>query len=179
MNLFHSRQYEKIIKTYVLEKFNLTFGNSILDIGCGGGKAVNLFFELLSNSMICGIDPSSDMVKLASTVNKSGIIRGIVEIKQAEAARIPYPDEYFNVITAFDTINLWDDYQNSLKEIYRVLKKYGLFFIVNAYPIEGPSWYDFVKFKDDKAYINLLESSGFADVKVDNIKNTIIIYGKK
>ena len=177
MNLIHSRLYKKIIRTYILDKLDLSFGNTVLDIGCGGGRAVRLLFEMLDNSMICGIDHSEDMVALSSEVNKKGINRGIVEIKLAEVSDIPYPDDYFNIITAFDSINFWDDLQHSLSEISRVLSENGVFLLVNASPAENSKWYDFVKFKTGREYVELLERSGFKNIKVDIIKNTIIIYG--
>lgn len=179
MNGLHRRLYRKIIKKYLLEEFDLTFGNTVLDLGCGGGIAVKLYYEMLGNSMICGIDSSSDMVSLASTVNKAGIKRGIVEIRQAGVSDIPYPDNYFNIITAFDTINFWNEYQQSLSEISRVLSNGGYFMVVNAYPKEGTSWWNFVKFKNSDEYIALMEKNGLQNVHADLQNNTIVVCGRK
>ncbi len=53
----------------------------------------------------------------------------------------------------------------------------GVFFIMNAFPREGTSWYDFVKFKNRDEYVDLLKRRGFHDVRADVFKNTIIVYG--
>jgi len=178
MNLIHSSLYKMVIRTYIIGRLDLTFGNTVLDIGCGGGKAVRLLFEMLGNSMICGIDHSEDMVELSSEVNKKGISRGIVEIKKAEVSDIPYPDGYFNIITAFDSFNFWDDLERSLSEISRVLSDNGVFILVDPHPIAKSRLYDSLKSGNGGEYVELLDRSGFMDIKTDILKNAIIVYGR-
>ncbi|MBI9106829.1 MAG: class I SAM-dependent methyltransferase [Spirochaetales bacterium] len=179
MNLIHRRMYRRIIEGYLFEKLELTFGNTVLDIGCGGGAAVKLFSEMMGNSKICGIDYSDEMVRLAGNVNRARIRTGTVEINAGSVAEIPYEDGLFNIITAFDTINFWNDYTKAFSEIDRVLKENGVLVIVNGCPQEGSRWCDFVKFKTIEAYIDLLKKNCFFDVHAELIKNTVIVYGRK
>ena len=166
MNIIHGNQYKKIIKKYILNRVNSRDELKILDIGCGGGKAVNIFSILFMNSKVYGIDHSADMVALSGKVNKKGIEEGNVEITQGDIISLPYSDRYFDMITAFDTINFWNDFNKAISEIIRVLKKGGAFIIVNAYPKEGTKWWDFVKFKNDSEYREALAKHNFTDINI-------------
>jgi 2-polyprenyl-3-methyl-5-hydroxy-6-metoxy-1,4-benzoquinol methylase len=54
----------------------------ILDVGCGGGKAVQEMARIASNGKIYGIDYSEEMVKLARKINKQFVENGHVEITE-------------------------------------------------------------------------------------------------
>jgi ubiquinone/menaquinone biosynthesis C-methylase UbiE len=146
-----------------------------LDIGCGGGKVISLFSSMLEKSKIYGIDHSVDMVMLSSRVNKASIFNGTVNIVQSDVIKLPYSDDFFDIATAFDTINFWNDFDNSIKEVRRVLKNEGKFFIVNGYPKQGTKWWHFVKFKNGNEYRNVLSRNGFKEINIVIEKNTIII----
>lgn len=178
MNGIHSRQYRKII-THILRDIRSAEPLRILDIGCGGGKAVRLFHTLVGDAHIDGVDISPDMVALAQKVNKRGIRAGQVDITQGDVTALPYENNSFDIITAFDTINFWPDLDKAMNEIIRVLNKNGLFVIVNGYPAEGSKWYEFVKFKNSDEYRDMLAAHGFIHVQITIQKNTIIIEAKK
>lgn len=174
MNSIHANQYRRIIK-HIVEEVGIKDAITILDIGCGGGKAINQFSSMLKNSKIYGIDHSADMVSLARDVNKGEIEKGKVDIHQGDVTKIPYPDNYFDIISAFDTINFWTDFNKAIVEIKRALKDNGIFLIVNGYPKEGTKWWDFVKFKNDDEYRKVLSEHGFNSINIEIEKNTIII----
>ena len=44
---------------------------------------------------------------------------------------LPFTNETFDLVTAFETIYFWADVDQSLRQIYRVLKKGGIFMICN------------------------------------------------
>ena len=175
MNLIHTNHYRKIIQRYIINKIDISNHLSIQDVGCGGGKVITLFSSMLEKSKIYGIDHSIDMVNLSSRVNKAGISNRTINIVQGNVNKLPYSDNFFNIITAFNTINFWNDFDNSIKEVKRVLKNEGKFFIVNAYPEQGTKWWDFVKFKNDNEYRSTLSKYGFKEINIYIEKNTIII----
>ncbi len=179
MNLIHANQYKKIIPKHILQSGNPSVDLSVLDIGCGGGKAVNIFHLMLKTSKIYGIDHSLDMVNHSKKVNKIGINKGNIEIVQADAKKLPYSNGIFDIVTAFDTISFWDDIDNSINEIKRVLKDDGIFVIVNGYPRAGTKWYKVVKFKNDNEYRSFLSDRGFNKIDIVIEKNTIIIKSSK
>ena len=179
MNVLHANQYKRIIIEHIHERVDTKDRISILDIGCGGGKAISLFSALIKNSKIYGIDHSPDMVNLAKKVNRTEILEGKVDLAQGDVTDLPYPNDSFDIVTAFDTINFWTDFNKAIHEIKRVLKDDGRLFIVNGYPKEGTKWWDFVKFKNDNEYRKVLSEHGFIEIKVVIEKNTIIIQAKK
>ncbi len=119
------------------------------------------------------------MVNLSNKVNRKIIQEGSVEISQSDITSLPFTNGYFDTITAFDTINFWNDFNKAISEIIRVLKKGGAFIIVNAYPKEGTKWWDFVKFKNDSEYREAMAKHNFTDINITVEKNTIIIQATK
>lgn len=175
MNLFHSGQYRRIICSIAGKADH---GITVLDIGCGGGEAISIFRSAIDASRICGIDHSADMVDLAKKVNKEGIAAGVINIVKGDVDNLPYPGDSFDLVTAFDTINFWNDTDAAFREINRILKQKGSFYIVNAYPKEGTKWWSFAKFKDDKEYRAAL-GNYFESITFEFMGQTIIIQSKK
>jgi len=156
MNTIHSRQYEHIIREWITRDVV-----SILDIGCGAGITISILARLLKNSKLFGIDHSPDMIRMAERLNRTAVRERRIEFLVGDVHTLPYSDSYFDVVTAFDTVNFWSDMEAAMQEIVRVLKKAGSFIIVNGYPQEGTKWYDFVRFKSADEYVKFLEQRGF------------------
>ena len=62
-----------------------------------------------------------------------------------------------------------------MQEIIRVLKKDGIFLVVNGYPKQGTKWWNFVRFKNDGEYKDVFIKYGFKEAAATIDKNTIII----
>ncbi|MDR0912279.1 MAG: methyltransferase domain-containing protein [Methanobrevibacter sp.] len=110
---------------------NIDVNDVILDIGCGGGVNVKRFSEIATGGKVYGMDYSSLSVEKSQDLNKIAIEEGSVEIIQGSVSDIPFEDETFDLITAFETVYFWPDFLNDLKEAYRVLKDNGTIFICN------------------------------------------------
>ncbi len=104
----------------------------ILDAGCGGGEAVKLLANLSTKGMIYGIDHSKEMVKLSNEIIKDLIDIHRVKIYEASISKLPFPDNSFNLVAAFETYSFWPDILNDFKEVRRVLQPGGIFLIVNS-----------------------------------------------
>ncbi len=176
MNRIHAGAYRRIIKGHILVGIPAGAALNILDAGCGGGIVLRIFSTLLPAASVFGIDHSPDMVRLSLETNRTGAAGGTVRVETADIASIPHPDGTFDIVTAFDTLNFWPDPESALKEIRRILKKGGVFCIVNGYPEEGTKWYDFVRFKNADEYREFLNRQGFGkiDIAFDG-KRTIVI----
>jgi len=179
MNLIHAGYYRKIINEIIIPNKSNLEEIYVLDIGCGGGTSIKSFSNNSSVKKVYGIDYSEDMVKLSQKLNQQKINIGSVEIKVGEVSKLPFKNDYFDIITAFDTINFWPDQKMAISEILRTMKQGGSFFIINAFPKEGTKWFDFVKYKNEKEYKNFLSSNGFSNVSYILQKNTIIVQGIK
>ena len=104
---------------------------NIFDIGCGGGKAINIMSSLFKANKIFGIDYSEDMVQLASDVNRDLINQGLVEINHGDVSSLSFSSDTFDLITAFETYYFWPSLIDNFKEVRRVLKPGGIFLLVN------------------------------------------------
>jgi ubiquinone/menaquinone biosynthesis C-methylase UbiE len=179
MNFIHAGLYRKIINEIIIPYESKLSEVTILDIGCGGGTGIRSFSYHPSVKKVYGIDYSEDMVKLSQKLNQKELNTGRVEIKIADVSKLPFDNDSFDIITAFDTINFWPDQKIAILEILRTVKHGGSFFIINAFPKEGTKWFDFVKYKNEKEYEEYLSSNGFSNVSCVFKKNTIIVKGIK
>ena len=96
----------------------------MLDVGCGPGLAVAAAARL-SKGLVVGVDASETMVRLARRRNRAAIRQGRVEIRRADAARLPYPDCHFTRAGSLNSLQFWTSPQDGLVEMYRVLEPGG------------------------------------------------------
>ena len=162
MNRLHGN-----IHTWGLHNITIHENATCLDIGCGGGNTVKILTEKANHGKVYGLDHSEEMVKLSRRLNRSAVAQGVVEITQGSVSDLPYPDDYFDLITAFETIQFWPNLQRDLLEIMRVLKPSGIFLIVNRFPPEDSKWSEFLQLKNAKAYQDILSTLGFQDISLD------------
>ena len=87
----------------------------ILDVGCGTGANLELLSQYGSAE---GVDVSADALAFCRD-------RGLENVRQGEAERLPYPDRSFDLVTALDVVEHLDDDVAGLKEIQRVLQPGG------------------------------------------------------
>ena len=127
MNMGHSQ-----ITRWGLSHISINKDDTILDIGCGGGKTVNTLAKIATEGKAYGIDYSEVSVAVAINTNKKLINAGQVEILHASVESLPFPNNMFNLVTAIESYYFWPDLVNNLKEIRRVLKPGGSLIIINA-----------------------------------------------
>ena len=166
MNQGHNR-----ISLWCIDNFvKLSGGETVLDIVCGGGQNVANFIKR-THGLVCGMDYSPTCVDIASRKNKAAISQGRASIVEANVSNIPFDDNRFDIVTAFETIYFWNDIVENFKEVLRVLKPEGRFYICNeACSEEGnEKW---VRNIDLRIYSpieiqRMLEQAGFINVTYD------------
>jgi ubiquinone/menaquinone biosynthesis C-methylase UbiE len=105
----------------------------VLEVGCGTGGFVQAIKRQIDSVDCYGCDLSNLYIRMA---NKSSL----EEIKYVvcDAEKLPYNSESFEVVVAVDVLEHVKNVEDSLNEIYRILKPGGLF---HSYvPCEG-NWY--------------------------------------
>ena len=103
----------------------------VLDCGCGGGANIKTLLKLCPKGRVQGIDYSAVSVEKARKVNARAIAAGRCTVQQASVAELPFEAEQFDVVTAFETVYFWPELAQNFREVYRVLKPGGIFFICN------------------------------------------------
>ncbi len=96
-------------------------GKRVLDIGCGPRGSL----EWANMAADCvGLDPLADSYKELRTKPHR------MKYVAAPAELMPFGDEYFDVVSSFNSLDHVDDLEVSLTEIGRVLKPGGLFLLL-------------------------------------------------
>ena len=143
------------------EFFTACPGCHVLDCGCGGGANIKTLLKLCPNGKVQGIDYSAVSVEKARKVNARAIAAGRCAVQQASVTELPFKAEQFDVVTAFETVYFWPELAQNFREVYRVLKPGGVFFICNEANGETT--------KDDK-WTQIIDGMAIytdADLKVD------------
>lgn len=115
------------VSLWGLKHLNINPDDVILDVGCGGGININRMAK--DAKKVYGIDYSIESVKLSIEVNEKLIDNGQVEIHEGNVKDLPFEDNTFDIVTAFETVYFWPDIEKCFGEVKRVLKPGGTFLI--------------------------------------------------
>ena len=115
------------VSLWGLKHLNIQPEDIILDVGCGGGININRMAK--KAKMVYGIDYSIESVKLSRDVNRQEIYDGKVKVLEGNVASLPFEDNTFDIVTAFETVYFWPDIEKCFGEVKRVLKPGGTFLI--------------------------------------------------
>ncbi len=102
----------------------LVKGRAVLDIACGEGYGSAMLAR--DAASVIGVDVSAEAVLHAKEAYAS--VPGL-EFQVGNAASIPLPDNSFDVVVSFETIEHHDKHQEMIDEIRRVLKPDGVLVI--------------------------------------------------
>ena len=135
-NLYHASQAGQIPEEALLASLGcgnstglaqLNPGETVLDLGCGGGIDVLLSARRVGpTGKAYGLDMTDEMLALANENKRKAGVEN-VEFLKGEIERIPLPDNSVDVIISNCVINLSADKDKVLREAFRVLKPGGRF----------------------------------------------------
>lgn len=122
MNNMNRSMYQSIIHSMKL-------GNQskVLDIGYGNGYLIQQILKK-SPSEVYGIDISEDMRQKTLKRNKKAAATGQLHVSLGNCCDLSYEDNVFDVVTSVNTVYFWEDTEKGFSEVYRVLKKGGIFY---------------------------------------------------
>ena len=114
-----------------LSHLTLTADANVLDVGCGGGANVARLLKRCPKGTVTGIDYSPVSVKKSTEVNAAAIAAGRCRVLEGSAAALPFEEDAFDLVTAFETVYFWPDIEECFRGVRRCLKEGGRFAIVN------------------------------------------------
>ena len=103
-----------------LERLRGEFGGRLLDIGCGTGFIIDLAVDLFDD--VRGIDLTPAMLERVRP-------RPNVRVHTADAARLPFEGESFDVVSAYSFMHHLQDLDPVLAEAHRVLRPGGCLYV--------------------------------------------------
>jgi ubiquinone/menaquinone biosynthesis C-methylase UbiE len=125
MNSRHSK-----VTDWGLSHVAIKPADSILDVGCGGGRTISKLAAMASDGKIYGLDYSDVCIAMARKLNARSIKEGRVEIREGTVSELPFNNEVFDLVTAVETHFWWPDIPLGMRQIRRVLKPGGTFIII-------------------------------------------------
>lgn len=159
---------------------------NILDIGCGGGANVAKWLKECEKGYVTGFDYSEISIAKTKKLNKVAVEQSRCMVIKGNVLDMPFENEKYDCISAFETVYFWPGLKDSFGEVFRVLKKDGLFMICNEVDgknqadekwtkcIEGMIIYNASQLK------NILEKVGFSKIYIDeNNKHWLCIVARK
>ena len=180
MNVGHSA-----VARWGLQFLNTAPDAKVLDCGCGGGANIKRLLKKCPQGIVKGIDYSPVSVEKSQKVNEAAITEGRCAVLQGSVADMIFADDWFDAVTAFETVYFWPDLPRCFREIYRVLKPGGTFLICNESngdTDKDEKWTEIIGgmtiYKDIelKTY---LEQAGFHDVQIHKKKSWLCITARK
>ncbi|WP_407421866.1 class I SAM-dependent methyltransferase [Methanobrevibacter sp.] len=158
------------VSLWGLKHLDIKSGDIILDVGCGGG--INIKRMVQDAKKVYGIDYSIESVKLSRKVNEKLIDDGKVEIMKGNVKDLPFEDNSFDIVTAFETVYFWPDIEKCFGEVKRVLKPGGIFLI--GMETNGSDnfimkfWKHFIDMEmyDDGEIRNFLKNNDYSQITV-------------
>lgn len=147
---------------------------TIVDLGCGGGRNAAELLRRYPASTVTAIDYSSLSVEKARSLNSRAISEGRCRVFQNDVSRLTLDAGEYDLATAFETVYFWPGLEKCFAEVFKVLKQGGRFLIVNESDGMDETGRKFEKMIDGmKVYTaqeieKALRSAGFSSVRTDH-----------
>jgi ubiquinone/menaquinone biosynthesis C-methylase UbiE len=169
MNRAHSK-----LTDWGLRQTSIAADDTILDVGCGGGRTLSKLAIAAREGKVYGIDYAAASVAASKRTNQRSIALGRVEIRQASVSDLPFADDTFDLVTAVETHFWWPDLGAGMREIFRVLKPGARLVIIaefynggkHAKYVERLSKWTTMAMLDVDQHKAMFASAGFTDVQI-------------
>lgn len=157
----------KALTEWAINNIGFENSNFILDIGCGGGKAIKKILSTTKTSKVYGIDYSGLAVKRARKENKKYILEGRCLINKSSVSNLSFDRDTFDTIISVESIYFWDNLTDQFKSIKNILKPEGRFAIVC----------EMVREKGQNVREDIVEFLQMYVPSIDNLKSMLLSSG--
>jgi ubiquinone/menaquinone biosynthesis C-methylase UbiE len=141
----------------------------LLDIGCSTGSFLYFCEKRFAYAHLHGLEYDKRLIELTQDLLTKSVVA------QGNAEKLPYPDNYFDVITSFQVIEHLYNPSKMIDEVMRCLKCGGLFILTTpnlnslGAKVHKSEWSGFrddhVSLKKCDDWTQLLKDHGFSELK--------------
>jgi ubiquinone/menaquinone biosynthesis C-methylase UbiE len=124
---------EKIILRWIKRQVDLPPGGLFLEIGCGRGVGAALLLREFSPAAVHAMDLDEDMINEARKY-LNGAEKQHIHLYVGDAMQLPYQDAAVDAVFGFGVLHHLPDWPGGMREIARVLKPGGIYFLEEFYP---------------------------------------------
>ncbi|MEH7885072.1 class I SAM-dependent methyltransferase [Bacillus sp. JJ1609] len=168
---------------WTLELLELKKEELILELGCGAGYAIKRILENDSVKYIIGLDLSETILKSARLRNRHEINKGRAELVQGNVMQLPFENQQFTRVFSIQSIYFWDHIDETLSEIYRVLKNDGKMVLTLSNGKAGIMWNGIIEMVEIEV-IPYMKKIGYKNIETvigpdSRQYHTIAIIGEK
>jgi ubiquinone/menaquinone biosynthesis C-methylase UbiE len=115
----------RVAAAEVVELLDVRPNDKVLEVGFGPGVGVRLLSEHAKSRYIAGIDPSKEMVAQAAARNAKAVAGGRVDLRYGSVNTLPFSDATFDKVIAINSMQVWPNATEGLREVRRILKLGG------------------------------------------------------
>ena len=98
---------------------------AILDLATGTADLAIALAKNNPQAHVVGVDFSQKMLEIGKEKIQQRHLENQIELLQGDAAQLPFPNDYFDVVTCAFGVRNFEDMDNGLSEISRVTKPDG------------------------------------------------------
>jgi ubiquinone/menaquinone biosynthesis C-methylase UbiE len=157
----------------VLEKMCLEPADNVLDVGCGSGWLSRRIAEKVPEGRVVGMDVSDQMVRVARRTSRE---HDNVLYVTGEVGEIPWEANFFTQAISVESAYYWLNPAAGLKEIFRVLRPGGNFWMLINYYRDNPHCHQWGALLAVKTHLlladewaELLAGAGFTEVAHERV----------
>jgi ubiquinone/menaquinone biosynthesis C-methylase UbiE len=134
----------------------------VVDVGCGTGAALRHAASTVTDGQLIGVDPVPRMLEIAQQETVGHPAAARIEFRLGAAEDLPVEDDSADVVLAFDSFDHWQNKDQGLTEIRRILRSSGRLVAVKDAGLPGGT-------EARRAFVNALGRAGFAISKEEEL----------
>ncbi len=120
------RQGNADLNLWLVDLLEIQPTSRILEVGFGPGVALDALRARATAGWVAGVDASALMVRQARARLAPAIAAGRLEVREGDAAALPYGDATFDIACGTHVIYFWPDPVAATRELRRVLRPGGM-----------------------------------------------------
>jgi ubiquinone/menaquinone biosynthesis C-methylase UbiE len=124
---------EQILLRWIKSKVKLPPGGKFLEIGCGRGAGACMLLRDFRPAAVHAMDLDEDMIKEAGGY-VSAAQKQQIHLYVGDTMQLPYRDRAMDAVFGFGVLHHLPDWRGGIREIARVLKPGGIYFLEEFYP---------------------------------------------